>query len=114
MFKACSAIALIALSTLASADADESNAYRGQAFAEQMCKGCHAIGKGETASPNSMAPPFATVSKSDELNPESFANWLGTAHPVISGVAIKPVIAGDILAYIRSLEPSKQQASRAR
>jgi mono/diheme cytochrome c family protein len=93
--------------------AEEPNAFRGQAFAEQMCKGCHAIAKGETASPNSLAPPFAMVSTSQTLNSESFANWLGTAHPAINGIAIKPAIAADILAYIRSLEPQRQQAALA-
>jgi mono/diheme cytochrome c family protein len=106
--------ALFVGSLFGAAYADEPNVYRGQAFAQQMCRGCHAIEKDETTSPNSMAPPFAKVSKSESLNAESFANWLGTAHPVINGVAVKPAVAGDILAYIRSLEPQKQQASVGR
>lgn len=111
--KFLSALVVFAVPLLATAYADEPNVYRGEAFAQQMCKGCHAIGKAETASPNSMAPPFARVSKLERLNAESFANWLGTAHPVINGIAIKPAVAEDLLAYIRSLEPPKQQASLA-
>jgi mono/diheme cytochrome c family protein len=103
-------VPLLVVLSLGAAHADEPNPNRGQAFAEQLCKGCHAIGKDENASPNTMAPPFADVASSDTLNAESFANWLGTAHPAINGVAIKPNVAADILAYIRSLKPARQHA----
>jgi mono/diheme cytochrome c family protein len=94
------------------ANAEEAgNPLRGSAYARQMCAGCHAIAADTAASPNSLAPPFRRVAQKDSLNAESFADWLGTAHPPINGVAIKPAVAGDILAYIRSLGVVKENAN---
>jgi len=90
------------------------NELRGSAYARQMCAGCHSITADNAASPNSLAPPFRRVAQKDSLNAESFANWLGTAHPPINGVAIKPAVADDILAYIRSLGVVKENALNSR
>jgi mono/diheme cytochrome c family protein len=87
---------------------------RGSAYAHQMCAGCHAITADTAPSPFSPAPPFRRVAQKDNLNAESFANWLGTAHPPINGIAIKPDVAGDILAYIRSLGVAKENAQNNR
>ena len=98
------------LATFAVAHADEPDALRGKIYAKQLCAGCHAITADEQASPLAAAPPFLKVAKIDAHTPESFADWLGTAHPVINGVAVKPAVAGDILAYIRGLVAGKENA----
>ena len=102
---------LLAIS--ATAHADEPDAFRGKVFARQLCAGCHAITADEQTSPLAAAPPFLKVAKIDAHTPESFADWLGTAHPVINGVAVKPAVAGDILAYIQGLIAEKKNASVA-
>jgi mono/diheme cytochrome c family protein len=104
-------VAAFLLTTFAAAHADEPDAIRGKIYAKQLCAGCHAIGADEQASPLSAAPPFLKVAKIDAHTAESFADWLGTAHPVINGVAVKQAVAGDILAYIRGLIAEKENAS---
>jgi mono/diheme cytochrome c family protein len=105
-------IGFISFAMIGAAYADPAvDQYRGKAYAQQLCAGCHSIAPDIAKSPNSAAPPFAKVSAADKYTAESFADWLGTAHPVINGVAIKPQVAGDILAYIHSLGPAKQQAA---
>ena len=104
---------VVLLSLLASAHAEEPDAYRGKMYAKQLCAGCHAITAEEPASPLAAAPPFLKVAKIDAHTPESFADWLGTAHPVINGVAVKPAVAGDILAYIRELVARRENADLA-
>ena len=101
------------LTTVAAAHADEPDAVRGKMYAKQLCAGCHAVSADEQTSPLGAAPPFLKVAKIDAHTPESFADWLGTAHPVINGVAVKPAVAGDILAYIRELIAGKENASVA-
>lgn len=105
---------LVAFLLSASAHADEPDAYRGMAFAQQLCAGCHSIDKAGSASPNPMALPFADIAKLELLNAEGFANWLGTAHPAINGIAIKPAVAADLLAYIRSIGQAKEHAGLSR
>jgi mono/diheme cytochrome c family protein len=99
------------LAAVAAAYADEPDAFRGQIYAKQLCAGCHAIVADEQASPLAAAPPFVKVAKIDAHTPESFADWLGTAHPIINGVAVKPAVAGDILVYIRGLIAERKNAS---
>jgi mono/diheme cytochrome c family protein len=99
------------LSLLAPAWADDGDQFRGKAFAQQLCSGCHAIEKDQAKSPLEMAPPFAQIAKSEKRNAEVFANWLGTLHPSINGIAIKPVVASDLLAYIHTLAPQQQAGS---
>ncbi len=90
---------------------DAGDPIRGKALAQQLCSGCHNISAEDRPSPHSLAPPFLRVSKTEGLNGESFANWLGTAHPAINGIAVRPGIAADILAHIRSLSPAKDHAT---
>jgi mono/diheme cytochrome c family protein len=110
MMKYVGAGGAILLTVLAVAHADEPDAFRGKIYAQQLCAGCHAIKADEQPSPLAAAPPFLKVAKIDAHTPESFADWLGTAHPIINGVAVKPAVAGDILAYIRGLVAEKENA----
>jgi mono/diheme cytochrome c family protein len=104
--------AIAALVSAAAVHADDGDAFRGQAFAQQLCSGCHRIEKDQTSSPISAVPPFASlVARVESWNGESLADWLGTRHPVINGVAVKPTVALDLLVYVRFLGPSKQQAA---
>lgn len=113
MLKYVGAAGAFLLTTLAVAHADEPDAVRGKMYAKQLCAGCHAITAEEPASPLAAAPPFLKVAKIDAHTAESFADWLGTAHPVINGVAVKPGVAGDILAYIRGLVAGNENAGVA-
>jgi mono/diheme cytochrome c family protein len=110
MSKYLCAAGVVLLTSLAVANADEPDAFRGKTYAKQLCAGCHAIAPEEPTSPLTAAPPFLKVARIDAHTPESFADWLGTAHPIINGVAVKPAVAGDILAYIRGLVAQKENA----
>ena len=107
------AAGFLVLAAFPAAHADDQDALRGKMYATQLCAGCHAITADDSPSPRAAAPPFSKVAKVDAHTSESFSDWLGTAHPVINGVAVKPATAGDILAYIRSLGPHKEDARAA-
>jgi mono/diheme cytochrome c family protein len=111
MLRYVGACGFFLLTAFTTAYADEPDALRGKIYAKQLCAGCHAIGLDEEASPLAAAPPFLKVAKIDAHTAESFADWLGTAHPAINGVAVKSAVAGDILAYIRGLVAEKKNAS---
>jgi len=113
MLKHLGVAGLVLLPAFNVAHADEPDALRGKMYAQQLCAGCHAIGTEEQPSPLAAAPPFLKVAKINAHTAESFADWLGTAHPVINGVAVKPPVAGDILAYIRGLVAEKKNAGAA-
>lgn len=52
---------------------------QGQARAEAMCGGCHAVGRsGASSNPN--APPFHSIINQVDLRPETAAAWLRDAH----------------------------------
>lgn len=51
----------------------------GQAFAQQSCGGCHAVGRqGSSSNPN--APPFPAIVNQEGLTEETLSTWLRGAH----------------------------------
>ena len=51
----------------------------GQAFAQDSCGGCHAVGRsGSSNNPN--APPFAAIVNQEGLTAETLSSWLRGAH----------------------------------
>ena len=113
MLRNTGAIGLAVLLAAPTASADDPDILRGKFYAQQLCAGCHAILADEAPSPLTAAPAFRRVAKVDAHTGQSFADWLGTAHPSLNGVAVKPAVAADILAYIRSLGPAKENAEAA-
>ena len=97
----------LALATLPqSVIALDIRAQRGLTFVRTHCGGCHAIGKaGE--SPLPAAVPFRMLHTRypvDDLA-EAFAEGIVTGHPTMPEWRLDPPQIGDLLAYLRSLQP---------
>lgn len=96
-------VALAATSQSAALDA---RAQRGLTFVRTHCAGCHAIGKaGE--SPLPAAVPFRMLHTRYPLDnlAEAFAEGIVTGHPTMPEWRLDPPQIGDLLAYLRSLQP---------
>lgn len=79
---------------------------RGEAILEENCARCHAIGKtGE--SPFNPAPPFRTLHENYpvEFLEEALAEGIISGHPAMPALAFAPEQIGDIIAYLKSLDP---------
>ncbi len=62
------------------ASANEPNgAITGLRLAEARCSGCHAVTPGQI-SPNSEAPPFASIARRSGLSQSSASRWLRQSH----------------------------------
>jgi mono/diheme cytochrome c family protein len=55
------------------------SATTGLRLAEARCSGCHAVTPGQV-SPNSEAPPFASIAQRPGLTLSSASNWLSESH----------------------------------
>ncbi len=54
-------------------------APEGQAFAQETCGSCHAVGR-YGISPNSNAPPFPVIVNQEGVTEETLSVWLRGAH----------------------------------
>jgi mono/diheme cytochrome c family protein len=84
------------------------NVKRGQAFAEEHCAICHAVGRGGS-SPYAPAPPFRTLHlKYDVANlAEAFAEGIIVSHNgprQMPQFMLSPGEIDDLIAYLKSLE----------
>ncbi|MGE0259828.1 MAG: cytochrome c [Alphaproteobacteria bacterium] len=79
---------------------------RGQAFAEQNCGRCHAIGRSDE-SPNPKAPPFRTLHRRYPVEnlTEALAEGLKTGHPEMPQFdELDTEQIDDLIVYLKSLE----------
>ena len=86
--------------------AQEARAQRGRVFAQTNCATCHAIGRvGE--SPLRVAPPFRTLHTRYPVEQlaEAFAEGIVTGHPSMPQFQLDVAQIGDLIAYLKSLEP---------
>lgn len=78
---------------------------RGEAFAETMCSGCHAIGRtGQSQHPD--AAPFRTLSAKYPVRAleEGLAEGITVGHPDMPPFALAPADIDDLLDYIESIQ----------
>jgi mono/diheme cytochrome c family protein len=103
-----SALVLILLSATAlPALAQPAAVARGQRLAESVCAKCHAIGrKGD--SPAQGAPRFRdlTALNNGRSIDEIFAKGVLVLHPGMPSLAMSDREQDDLLAYLRSLQPT--------
>lgn len=78
---------------------------RGQAFAESMCSGCHAIGR-TGQSPHPDAVPFRTLSQKYPVRAleEAFGEGITVGHPDMPPFALAPREIDDLLDYLESIQ----------
>ena len=89
-----------------SAAALEPDAQRGQVFVRANCSQCHSIDK-VSPSPLDIAPPFRTLHLRYPVEhlEEALAEGITTGHPSMPEFKLDAGQVGDVIAYLKSLEP---------
>ena len=75
----------------------------GREVAQRVCAECHAVLPWETFSPNSGAPPFATIAENPDISRISLVVWFQTPHLKMPNLVLKAEDQEGIIAYILSL-----------
>jgi len=96
---------MLFLAGLTSAQAQ--SVQRGQSFARVNCASCHSIDR-LSPSPLAIAPPFRELHTryNVEVLEESLAEGLVTGHPSMPEFQLDPGQINDLIAFLKSLEPS--------
>ena len=87
--------------SLAESASDTSTGYRS---AERVCGECHAVGRGETASPHPQAPPFTTVANAPGRTETSLRVWFQSPHRSMPDFSLGETDSNALVAYILSLK----------
>jgi cytochrome c len=97
--------ALLGASAVRAEEAPTERERQGHALAERMCATCHAIDK-SGSSPHAGAPPFRELSRRVDL--DRFSNrlceGLMSGHPDMPTFRFSREDAGDLVAYLRSIQ----------
>lgn len=88
---------------LAGEAAPVGSADTGRTFANAVCAECHAIEAGAKSSPNSKAPPFASLVSAAKLTAQDIEGWLVSSHKEMPDFAVPADKRADLIAYIKSL-----------
>ncbi|WP_421726617.1 c-type cytochrome [Bauldia sp.] len=95
---------LFVFATVTTASAVElGDAERGYAFAEENCADCHAIDRGDYASPYFGAPPFSEVANVPGMSELALVSFFQTPHPTMPNFIVPADTVRDLVVYIRSL-----------
>jgi mono/diheme cytochrome c family protein len=99
---------LWALTDLARAKDQPSNAAAGLRFAEMWCSGCHPVAL-RVARTGGIAPDFGTIADRPETNAQTLKAFLDSSHQLMPNFRLTPEEANDVIAYILSLRSPKQR-----
>lgn len=99
------AAAVIAVTSVVSAQPLSPAEQRGHTFVRANCARCHAIDR-VGPSPLSVAPPFRDLHLRYPVDvlAEAFAEGIRTGHPSMPEFRLDPGQIGDVIAYLKSLE----------
>lgn len=75
----------------------------GLVYVERACSSCHAVGSGETASPNAAAPPFEEIANAPGMTGLALHVWLQSPHENMPMIMVEPEHVDDVWAYMSSL-----------
>ncbi|MCC7346643.1 MAG: cytochrome c [Variibacter sp.] len=78
-------------------------ADRGESAVRRLCAECHAIGRGETLSPNTEAPPFQTIARTRGMTRTALLVFLRSPHRSMPNLVLEGDDADDVIDYILSL-----------
>ena len=81
----------------------------GLEYAEAVCAECHAVKKGQRASPHERAPAFELVANARGMTEMALRVWFQSPHPSMPNLVLRDKTADDLIAYITSL---RQQSGR--
>jgi cytochrome c2 len=100
------AIIVLALAQLGSrASAQEmGDAKKGASLAQMVCAECHAVGSGDSRSPNAKAPTFTSVAATRGMSEMALRVWLQSPHPTMPNLMLGEGEKDDVIAYILSLK----------
>lgn len=76
---------------------------RGLAVARANCASCHAIERGEKASPNPLSPPFAFVANIPGMTAIALNHLMHSSHDTMPLIILPPEEQWHLVAYILSL-----------
>ena len=77
---------------------------QGRALANQVCAECHAVGIGDSRSPNVLAPRFEAVAATPGMTAAALNAFLHTSHRAMPNLVLTADQAGGVIAYILSLK----------
>lgn len=107
-----SACAASAQSVAAPVVGDAGARANGLIYAEQVCSSCHAVHRGDRASPNLNAPPFEELANDTPgMNGLALNVWLHSPHQQMPHLIVDADHVEDLWAYIASLRtpaPARQ------
>jgi len=85
-------------------------AVAGLSVAEARCAGCHAVTPGQI-SPNSDAPPFASIARRPGLTHATASRWLRSSHdfPDQMNFTLEPDQAEALAAYLLTLREANSE-----
>lgn len=86
---------------------DIGDARKGLDYAQKVCSACHNVQQSDSASPNSMAPPFKQIASTPGMSVTALSVWSRTSHPTMPNLFIEPSDMDDLIAYILSLKNRK-------
>jgi mono/diheme cytochrome c family protein len=102
MLKLLFAAAAVAVASLV--HAQEGNISRGAEVARNVCSACHVVARGQSAAPNSQAPPFSTIASTPGMTSIALSAALMTSHRLMPNIILEPDERRDVIAYILSLK----------
>jgi mono/diheme cytochrome c family protein len=99
------AVVALGFAQLGHASAQEmGDAKKGATLAQSVCAACHAVGNGESRSPNAKAPTFTSVAATRGMTEMALRVWLQSPHPTMPNLMLGEDEKDDVIAYILSLK----------
>jgi cytochrome c len=100
------AVALSAVASAAQAQALLPAQQRGLVFVRTHCAQCHSIDK-VSESPLKIAPPFRTLHQRYPIESleEALGEGIVTGHPTMPEFQLDPGQVGDVIAFLKGLQP---------
>lgn len=85
-------------------DEQDRAARAGLIYAKANCASCHAVERGATVSPVSLAPAFQTVADTPGMTATALHVWLRTPHEAMPDFIVPEAAIDDLAAYLASLK----------
>ena len=107
-FQSLIAAVVLATAALAASAQEFGDAAAGLAYADGVCAECHAIKKGQRASPHERAPAFELVANSRGMSEMALRVWFQSPHPSMPNLRLTEKQSDDLIAYIMSLKEGRR------
>lgn len=88
------------------AQAQDGDARRGLAYAQQNCSGCHAVDSRQEPPVRGIAT-FRQIANAPGMTALALAVWFQSPHPNMPNLILAPSDRDDVIAYITSLREAR-------